>query len=114
MNYAELKEMAIKKELVVLSGYCTDNRHGKPKPLVKQPVYHKAHIQYGECVIVDEDLAVILKPGETLYDLNAAIGCCCIHTLEKLPKDYLKEVIEVQKKQGVSLEDFLEIIRKSW
>lgn len=114
MNYAELKEMAIKKELVVLSGYCTDNRHGKPKPLVKQPVYHKAHIQYGECVIVDEDLAVILKPGETLYDLNASIECCCIYTVKKISNDFLKEVIELMKLQGISYDDFIEKIRKSW
>jgi hypothetical protein len=114
MNYAELKEIALKKEVVILGGRCEDQRHGEPEPSYIIPVYHEKHSIYGECVIIDEELGVILNPGETLYDINASIGCCCIHTVEKVPDDPLKGVIQLMKLQGVSLEDFIEKVKKAW
>lgn len=114
LNYSELKEIALRKEVVILGGHCEDHRHGDLKPSYTIPVYHEKHSTYGECVIVNEDLGVILKPGETLYDLNASIGCCCIYTVKKISNDFLKEVIELMKLQGISYDDFIEKIRKSW
>jgi hypothetical protein len=114
VKYNELKEIALKGHVVVLGGSCFDGRHGEPEPDYIIPVYHAEHPDYGECVVVDEEIGVVLTPREDLDDLNEAIGCCCIHTLSKPAENLLEGAVAVDRAKGLSLEEFLEKVRKAW